>query len=136
MTQRLQDRAVCLQVPRVFGIRIEGNEYEPLFSSDDVVYVDSGIIPDPDEICFVILGSRACFRLFEGCDGRQTRFSRINDFARHDVIGSESPFQPIMMRVMGVRKGPRLYPLRRSGAPTRDPGPVDGLGPLSADRTS
>ncbi len=136
MAERLRERAVVWEIPRFFGIRIEGNEYEPLFSCDDVVYVDSGIIPEPDEICFVILGRKACFRLFEGSDGRQTRFTRINDFARHDVIGSESPSQPIMMRVMGVQKGPRMYPLRRNGASNAHPGLVGAPGPLPAGRSS
>lgn len=136
MTDRSQARADVREIPRVFGIRIEGNEYEPLFSCDDVVYVDSGIIPDPDEICFVILGRKSCFRLFEGHDGRQTRFTRINDFARHDVIGVESPFQPIIMRVMGVQKGPRLYPLRRNGCSSGPPGLVGAPGPLPLDRAS
>jgi len=136
MTARLQERAVVWEIPRFFGIRIEGNEYEPFFSCDDVVYVDSGIIPDPDEICFVILGRKACFRLFEGHDGRQTRFTRINDFAAHDVVGSDSPSQPVMMRVMGVQKGPRLYPLRRNGASNGHPGLVCAPGPPPADLTS
>lgn len=136
MTDRLQARADVREIPRFFGIRIEGNEYEPVFSCDDVVYVDSGIIPDPDEICFVILGRKACFRLFEGHDGHRTRFTRINDFARHDVIGIESPSQPIIMRVMGVQKGPRLYPLRRNGALNGHPGLVGAPGPLPLDRTS
>jgi hypothetical protein len=136
MTERLQERAVVWEIPRFFGIRIEGSEYEPFFSCDDVVYVDSGIVPDPDEICFVILGRKACFRLFDGNDGRQTRFTRINDFAAHDVVGSESLFQPIIMRVMVVQKGTRLYPLRRKGASNGYPGLVFAPGPLPLDRAS
>lgn len=128
MTERLQERGDVWRIPRFFGIRIEGNEYEPLFSCDDVVYVDAGIIPDPDEVCFVILGRKACFRLFEGKDDRQTRFTRINDFTRQDVIGSESFSQPIIMRVMGVQKGLRLYPLRRNGSSNRCPGPLPAEG--------
>ena len=123
MTGRRQEGEVVWQIPRFFGIRIEGSEYEPLFSCNDVVYVDAGIVPDPDEICFVILGRKAGFRLFEGNDGRRTRLCRLDDFGRHDVIGSESPLQPIVMRVEGVRKGPRLYPLRRNGASAGRPGP-------------
>jgi hypothetical protein len=122
MAERLRERAVVWEIPRFFGIRIEGNEYEPLFSCDDVVYVDSGIIPEPDEICFVILGRKACFRLFEGSDGRQTRFTRINDFARHDVIGSESPSQPIMMRVMGSRRARGCTRCGATGPRTLIPG--------------
>lgn len=131
MTERMQEGAVARGIPRFFGIRIEGNEYEPFFSCDDVVYVDSGIVPDPDEICFVILGRKACFRLFDGHDGHQTRFTRIDDLARQEVIGDESPWQPIMMRVMGVQKGPRLYPLRRNDDSARYPGSSAGdPGPL------
>lgn len=136
MTERLQEHAVVWEIPRFFGIRIEGSEYEPLFSCDDVVYVDAGITPDPDEICFVILGRKACFRLFDGHDGHQSRFTRINDFGRHDVIVNDSPVQPIIMRVMGVQKGTRLYPLRRNDTWSGCPGPVDDLGPLPLDRPS
>ena len=136
MTERIQERAVVWETPRFFGIRIEGNEYEPFFSRDDVVYVDAGISPAPDEICFVIFGRKACFRFFDGRDGRETRFTRINDLSDQDVIGSESPLQPIIMRVMGVRRGLRLYPLRRNAASCRDPEMADDLGLLSADPVS
>lgn len=122
MTERMRERVVGWDIPRFFGIRIEGNEYEPFFSLNDVVYVDAGITPDPNEICFVILGRKSCFRYFDGNDGRETRFTRINDLASQDVIYSESPSQPIIMRVMGVRRGLRLYPLRRNVASSRYPG--------------
>jgi hypothetical protein len=136
MTGRMLERAVVREIPRLFGIRIEEDEYEPYFSCDDVVYVDSGIIPKPDEICFVIIGHEAFFRFFDGNDGRETRFTRLNDLSRQDVIGNQSPSQPIIMRVMGVRRGLRLYTLEQNSAFNSYARKVNNFGLLLANSGS